>query len=248
MSPCQPKAPARLCLCRLRAGEGIYFAAKSGRMCAEAIVEASKGGKQMVGEDAFRVYLDKCAQLSSFASLFQLPSLHPSYVRLCWRLLLAGALFDQLQLDTHSSTIKTPRNLCWPLLTTPAAAARRFDKKYWATYKVLDILQKVFYRSNPAREAFVEMCESDYVQKMTFDSYLYKTVVPGNPLDDVKLLVQVRRRCIECFCFASPFPAAPWLAFLRTPPQPQCSGVQPAQRWPLPKVLQPPKTGAFVLQ
>ena len=39
---------------------------------------------------------------------------------------------------------------------------------------MLDILQKVFYRSNPAREAFVEMCESDYVQKMTFDSYLYK--------------------------------------------------------------------------
>lgn len=95
-------------------------------------------------------------------------------------------------------------------MTTPAAAARRFDKKYWATYKVLDILQKVFYRSNPAREAFVEMCESDYVQKMTFDSYLYKTVVPGNPLDDVKLLVQVRQRCAECFCFASPFPAAPW--------------------------------------
>ncbi|KAI7845337.1 hypothetical protein COHA_001044 [Chlorella ohadii] len=63
-----------------------------------------------------------------------------------------------------------------------------FDRKYWATYKVLDILQKVFYRSNPAREAFVELCESNYVQKMTFDSYLYKTVVPGNPLDDVKLL------------------------------------------------------------
>lgn len=44
---------------------------------------------------------------------------------------------------------------------------------------MLDILQKVFYRSNPAREAFVEMCEDSYVQKMTFDSYLYKTVVPG---------------------------------------------------------------------
>ena len=54
--------------------------------------------------------------------------------------------------------------------------------------KVLDILQKVFYRSNPAREAFVEMCADEYVQKMTFDSYLYKTVVPGNPLDDAKLL------------------------------------------------------------
>lgn len=65
----------------------------------------------------------------------------------------------------------------------------KWDRKYWTTYKVLDILQKVFYRSNPAREAFVEMCEDPYVQKMTFDSYLYKTVVPGNPIDDVKLLV-----------------------------------------------------------
>ena len=26
---------------------------------------------------------------------------------------------------------------------------------------------QVFYRSNPAREAFVEMCESEYVQKVT---------------------------------------------------------------------------------
>ncbi len=45
-------------------------------------------------------------------------------------------------------------------------------------------------RSNPAREAFVELCEDEYVQRMTFDSYLYKTVVPGNPLDDAKLLVR----------------------------------------------------------
>ena len=47
---------------------------------------------------------------------------------------------------------------------------------------------KVFYRSNAAREGFVEMCKSEYVQRMTFDSYLYKTVVPGNPLEDIKLL------------------------------------------------------------
>lgn len=104
-------------------GEGIYFAAKSGRMAAEAIVERSENGTRMIDEGDLRVYLD------------------------------------------------------------------RWDKKYWATYKVLDILQKVFYRSNPAREAFVEMCEDEYVQKMTFDSYLYKTVVPGNPLNDLKLLV-----------------------------------------------------------
>ncbi|GHP10246.1 hypothetical protein PPROV_000897800 [Pycnococcus provasolii] len=105
-------------------GEGIYFAAKSGRMCAEAIVAQSEGGKRMVDEGDLSVYLDE------------------------------------------------------------------WDKKYWLTYKVLDILQKLFYRSNPAREAFVELCDDYYVQKMTFDSYLYKTVVPGNPLDDAKLLVK----------------------------------------------------------
>ena len=36
----------------------------------------------------------------------------------------------------------------------------------------------------------MELCDDTYVQKMTFDSYLYKTVVPGNPLDDIKLLVR----------------------------------------------------------
>jgi len=104
-------------------GEGIYFAAKSGRMCAEAIVDKSAQGARMIGERDLRVYLNK------------------------------------------------------------------WDRAYWPTYKVLDILQKVFYRSNAAREAFVEMCDDEYVQRMTFDSYLYKTVVPGNPVNDVKLLI-----------------------------------------------------------
>lgn len=104
-------------------GEGIYFAAKSGRMCAEAIVEGSEKGKRMVEESDLRKYLEK------------------------------------------------------------------WDKTYWPTYKVLDVLQKVFYRSNPAREAFVELCSDEYVQKMTFDSYLYKRVAPGNPIEDLKLAV-----------------------------------------------------------
>jgi hypothetical protein len=45
--------------CCCWSSQGIYFAAKSGRMCAEAIVEASQNGKKMCGEDAIRVYLDK---------------------------------------------------------------------------------------------------------------------------------------------------------------------------------------------
>nr|ADN14428.1 geranylgeranyl reductase [Gloeothece verrucosa PCC 7822] len=102
-------------------GEGIYFAAKSARMCAETIVETSNGGQRIPTEDDLKLYL------------------------------------------------------------------KRWDKKYGMTYLVLDILQRVFYRSDAAREAFVEMCSDKDVQRLTFDSYLYKTVVPANPLIQMKI-------------------------------------------------------------
>ncbi|HEY9640370.1 MAG TPA: geranylgeranyl reductase [Coleofasciculaceae cyanobacterium] len=102
-------------------GEGIYFAAKSGRMCAETIVEFSNKGQTVPTEADLKVYL------------------------------------------------------------------KRWDKAYGITYKVLDLLQTVFYRSDATREAFVEMCADVDVQKLTFDSYLYKTVVPANPLVQLKI-------------------------------------------------------------
>ncbi|WP_026086348.1 geranylgeranyl reductase [Fischerella thermalis] len=102
-------------------GEGIYFAAKSGRMCAETIVEVSNGGIRIPTEADLKVYL------------------------------------------------------------------KRWDKKYGLTYKVLDLLQTVFYRSDATREAFVEMCADLDVQRLTFDSYLYKTVVPANPITQLKI-------------------------------------------------------------
>ncbi|PIN16886.1 Kynurenine 3-monooxygenase [Handroanthus impetiginosus] len=74
-------------------GEGIYFAAKSGRMCGEAIVRASENGEKMIGEaDLRREYL------------------------------------------------------------------RKWDNDYFSTFKFLDILQRIFYGSNAAREALVELC------------------------------------------------------------------------------------------
>jgi geranylgeranyl reductase len=102
-------------------GEGIYFAAKSARMCAETIVEATNGGQKIPTEDDLKLYL------------------------------------------------------------------KRWDKKYGMTYLVLDLLQRVFYHSDAAREAFVEMCSDKDVQRLTFDSYLYKTVVPANPLVQMKI-------------------------------------------------------------
>ena len=102
-------------------GEGIYFAAKSGRMCAEQIVESSKSGKVVPTENDLKKYLQK------------------------------------------------------------------WDRKYGATYTVLSILQFIFYRSDAAREAFVAMCDDMDVQRLTFDSYLYKKVVAMNPWQQIKL-------------------------------------------------------------
>lgn len=44
---------------------------------------------------------------------------------------------------------------------------KQWDKRYGATYLVLDILQRVFYRTDATREAFVEMCSDIDVQKLT---------------------------------------------------------------------------------
>mmetsp|Transcript_25120 Transcript_25120/g.99066 ORF Transcript_25120/g.99066 Transcript_25120/m.99066 type:complete len:421 (+) Transcript_25120:344-1606(+) len=120
-------------------GEGIYFAAKSGRMAAEAIVKLSKNGEVLPTEQQIK--------------------------------------------DTY---------------------LRDWDNKYWATYKVLDLLQAVFYRNNGAREAFVELCEDEYVQKVTFDSYLYKTVTRGSPVDDIKLLFKTFGSLIRGNALAAP--------------------------------------------
>merc|ERR1712146_343064 len=58
----------------------------------------------------------------------------------------------------------------------------KFDAKYGPTYIVLDALQRLFYTSDAARESFVDLCEEKYVQQVTFDSYLYKTVQGNNPV------------------------------------------------------------------
>merc|ERR1719198_2850769 len=104
-------------------GEGIYFAAKSGRMAAEEIVALTNGGTRLPTEQEIK--------------------------------------------DTY---------------------LKKYDRAYGPTYLVLDVLQKVFYTNNGAREAFVDMFDSEYVQRCTFDSYLHKTVVTPNPVEDVKLL------------------------------------------------------------
>ncbi|KAI3992428.1 hypothetical protein MKX01_022519 [Papaver californicum] len=91
-------------------GEGIYFAAKSGRMCGEEIVRSSMNRVRMIdGKDLRKEYLKK------------------------------------------------------------------WDSQYINTFRFLDISQKI--------------CACDYVQRMTFESYLYKNLARRNPWEDVKMVV-----------------------------------------------------------
>ncbi|XP_010685508.2 geranylgeranyl diphosphate reductase, chloroplastic [Beta vulgaris subsp. vulgaris] len=114
-------------------GEGIYFAAKSGRVCGEAVVAASEGGTKMIKEeDLKREYLKK------------------------------------------------------------------WDGDYKNMFRFLDLLQNVFYGSNANREALVELCGDEYVQRMTFDSYLYKKLAKGNPWEDTKMVMNTIGSLARC--------------------------------------------------
>lgn len=114
-------------------GEGIYFAAKSGRMCGEAIVRASDGGDSMISEeDLKREYL------------------------------------------------------------------KEWDETYASTFRFLDLLQRVFYGSNAGREALVEVCGNEYVQRMTFDSYLYKKLAKGDRWEDLKMVLATFGSLMRC--------------------------------------------------
>jgi geranylgeranyl reductase len=120
-------------------GEGIYFAAKSGRMAAQAVSKV----------------ITATGKLPTQAQMIQ------EYIK-------------------------------------------PYDSLYGPTYTVLDLLQRVFFFSNSAREAFVELCNSEYVQRVTFNSYLYKKVQGNNPFEDVKLLFQTIGSLLRGQAFAAP--------------------------------------------
>ncbi|CAL4950578.1 unnamed protein product [Urochloa decumbens] len=75
---------------------------------------------------------------------------------------------------------------------------RRWDDEYLLMFRFLDLLQRVFYSGNAGREALVEMCADEYVQRRTFESYLYKRMVPGEPLGDLRLLWRTVGSMVRC--------------------------------------------------
>jgi geranylgeranyl reductase len=63
---------------------------------------------------------------------------------------------------------------------------KRWQKKYGAMFDFLEFLEKIAYTSNGKREWFTDMCRVRTVQRLTFDSYLFKdmaNVAPAHHLD-----------------------------------------------------------------
>lgn len=61
-------------------------------------------------------------------------------------------------------------------------ALRRYEQRWWAQYgkmyRFLRGLQRWGYSNERQMEVFTDMCRNDDVQRLTFDSYMYKRMAP----------------------------------------------------------------------
>ena len=67
---------------------------------------------------------------------------------------------------------------------------KNWQKRYGAMFDFLEFLEKIAYTSNFKREWFTDMCRVDTVQKLTFDSYLFKDMATVKPLDHLNLMFE----------------------------------------------------------
>ena len=67
---------------------------------------------------------------------------------------------------------------------------KNWQKSYGAMFDFLEFLEKIAYTSNFKREWFTDMCRVDTVQKLTFDSYLFKDMATVRPMDHLNLMFE----------------------------------------------------------
>jgi len=64
---------------------------------------------------------------------------------------------------------------------------KRWQKKYGSMFDFLEFLEKIAYTSNKRRDWFTDMCRVNTVQRLTFDSYLFKDMATVQPYDHLNL-------------------------------------------------------------
>jgi geranylgeranyl reductase len=66
-------------------------------------------------------------------------------------------------------------------------ARSRFMRDHGRVFWILGILQWFWYSSDRRRERFVTICKDPDVQRLTWQAYMHKRLVRGNPLAQVKI-------------------------------------------------------------
>jgi geranylgeranyl reductase len=68
-----------------------------------------------------------------------------------------------------------------------AQARKRFMRAHGQVFWVLDIMQSFWYTTDRRRESFVRICDDVDVQRLTFQGYMHKRLVRGNPLAHARI-------------------------------------------------------------
>jgi geranylgeranyl reductase len=73
---------------------------------------------------------------------------------------------------------------------------KRWQKRYGAMFDFLEFLEQISYTGTKRREWFTDMCSVETVQRLTFDSYLFKDLATVKPLDHVNLAYEGAIRAV----------------------------------------------------
>ncbi|GEO82651.1 geranylgeranyl diphosphate reductase [Pararhodospirillum oryzae] len=66
-------------------------------------------------------------------------------------------------------------------------ARRTFMKDHGMIFRILEIMQRFWYCSDERRERFVAICADPDVQRLTWESYMYKRLVHRDPVAHIKI-------------------------------------------------------------
>jgi len=69
-------------------------------------------------------------------------------------------------------------------------ARKRFLKEHGQVFRVLEMMQKTYYRSDERRERFVSLCRDIDVQRLTFEAYMNKKLVTARPMAHLKIFAK----------------------------------------------------------
>ncbi len=68
-----------------------------------------------------------------------------------------------------------------------ATARRRFMREHGRIFWILGMMQHFWYRNDKRRESFVKICQDKDVQRLTWQSYMYKRVERASPVTHARI-------------------------------------------------------------